>query len=397
LRDVLKSSRRVEADLIAFIAEVDARRLYALEASPSMHAYCIDVLHLSEPETALRIHVARAIRKHPMLLSMLREGRLHLSGIALLAPHLTPKNRQGLLKRATYKSRRQIEEIVAELKPRPAAPAQMRKLPAPRADATGRAPRDPCSDAASPTVFPRRHDDLESPKSQKEGQLEREHRPDDVAGPNSLKEGTLGLEPGPDDVAAAPALRPRRPATVEPLAPALYQVKFTAGQELHDKLERLQALMRTTVPNGDLGAIIDAAVTEKLERLEAKKLGKTKAPRKTLAETDTTPTSRYIPAPVRREVWERDGGRCTYVDRHGRRCAARERLEFHHHGTPFGRGGVHSPGVIRLACKTHNTLLAELDFGKKKMARYRRGRPSGDHVAEAGAAFGGAACHPLSG
>ena len=57
LREVLKSSRRVEADLIAFIAEVDARRLYALEASPSMHAFCIDVLHLSEPETALRIHV----------------------------------------------------------------------------------------------------------------------------------------------------------------------------------------------------------------------------------------------------------------------------------------------------------------------------------------------------
>lgn len=121
-----------------------------------------------------------------------------------------------------------------------------------------------------------------------------------------MKEGALGREPGRDDGAAAPASRPRPPATVEPLAPALYQVKFTADQELHDKLERLQALMRTTVPNGDLGAIIDAAVTEKLERLEAKKLGKTKTSRKTLAETDTTPTSRYIPAPVRREVWERD-------------------------------------------------------------------------------------------
>ena len=50
-----------------------------------MHAYCIEVLHLSEPETALRIHVARASRKHPMLLEMLRDGRIHLSGIALAA------------------------------------------------------------------------------------------------------------------------------------------------------------------------------------------------------------------------------------------------------------------------------------------------------------------------
>ncbi len=47
LSEVLKQSRRVEADLVAYIAEVDERRLYAREASPSMHAFCIDVLHLS--------------------------------------------------------------------------------------------------------------------------------------------------------------------------------------------------------------------------------------------------------------------------------------------------------------------------------------------------------------
>ena len=67
-------------------------------------------------------------------------------------------------------------------------------------------------------------------------------------------------------------------ATVEPLAPARYQVKFTASQELHDKLERLQALMRSSVPDGDLGAIIEAAVTEKLERLEAKRLRQDEEP-----------------------------------------------------------------------------------------------------------------------
>ena len=141
LSDVLKQSRRVEADLVAHIAEVDERRLYAREAAPSMHAYCIDVLHLSEPETALRIHVARASRRHPMLLEMLRDGRIHLSGIALLAPHLTAQNRRDLLKRATHKTRRQIEEIVAELRPRPDVPAGMRKLPAPRRAESARTPR----------------------------------------------------------------------------------------------------------------------------------------------------------------------------------------------------------------------------------------------------------------
>jgi hypothetical protein len=87
---------------------------------------------------------------------------------------------------------------------------------------------------------------------------------------------------------------------MEPLAPSRYQVRFTAGAELREKLERLQALMRSSVPDGDLARIIDIAVTEKLERVEAKRFAKTTAPRKALAETDTTPTTRHIPAPVRR-------------------------------------------------------------------------------------------------
>ena len=55
LSDLLGQSRRDEADLVAHIGEVDRRRLYAREASPSMFAYCTEVLHLSEAEAYLRI------------------------------------------------------------------------------------------------------------------------------------------------------------------------------------------------------------------------------------------------------------------------------------------------------------------------------------------------------
>jgi hypothetical protein len=137
LAALLKDSRRIEADLVAHIAEVDARKLYAREATPSMFAYCTEVLHLSEPETALRIRVARAAREHPDLLPMLRDGRIHLSGVALLAPLLTPRNRDRLLKRATHKSKREIERLVAELAPRPEVAATMRKLPVRRDPALG--------------------------------------------------------------------------------------------------------------------------------------------------------------------------------------------------------------------------------------------------------------------
>src|SRR5215468_6032801 len=132
LAKILAKSRRHEADLVAHIGEVDARRLYAREASPSMFTYCTDVLHLSEAEAYLRITVARAAREHPVVLTMLADGRLHLSSIVKLAPHLTPESRDRLLERATHRSKRQIEELIAELAPRPDVPTTVRKLPEPR-------------------------------------------------------------------------------------------------------------------------------------------------------------------------------------------------------------------------------------------------------------------------
>jgi len=177
----MRQSRRVESDLVAHIAEVDERRLYAREASPSMFAYCTEVLHLSEAEAYLRIAAARASREHPMLLAMLGDGRLHLTGIAKLAPHLTRENAEALLKQATHRSKRQIEELIAELAPRPDAPAVMRKLPERRTPL-----------ASAPLL-----------------------RPDGVEVP------VLELRP---DAVASPVPAPAPPSVVQPLAPARYKV-----------------------------------------------------------------------------------------------------------------------------------------------------------------------------
>ena len=329
LAELMRQSRRVEADIVAHIAEVDERRLYAREALPSMFAYCTDVLHLSEAEAYLRIWAARASREHPMLLTMLADGRLHLTAIAKLVPHLTRENRAGLLERATHRSKRQIEEQIAEIAPRPDVPVVVRKLPERRTLPTA-------------GVVPNRGPILEL-------------RPDGVT-------------------ASAP---PVSPPVVQPLSPGRYRVQFTASAEFHQKLERLRALMcsRGRLRGWDLAAVIEQAVTEKLERLEASRIARTKAPRKGLVETkpEPSPSSRHIPAAVRRAVRERDGDRCRYVDERGRRCKERDRLEFHHRH-PFGLGGDHSVPNIRLMCRAHNAYLAECDYGREAMGRHRQAR-----------------------
>ena len=131
--------------------------------------------------------------------------------------------------------------------------------------------------------------------------------------------------------------------------------------------------MRSSVPDGDLAAIIEQAVTEKLERLESRRFARARTPRKARSESCTSPKTRQIPAAVKRAVHERDGGRCHYVDEQGRRCAAREGLEFHHRH-PFGRGGDHSVENIALVCRAHNAYLAEVDYGRSAMALHRRSR-----------------------
>ena len=95
-----------------------------------MHVYCTEVLHLSDAEAYSRITVARAFRRHPMLLEVLADGRIHLTGLVRLAPHLTLENRDELLKRATHRLKREIEELVAELLSRPDVPSAIRKPPA---------------------------------------------------------------------------------------------------------------------------------------------------------------------------------------------------------------------------------------------------------------------------
>ncbi len=366
LAEILRQSRRVEADLVAHIAEVDARRLYARSASPSMFLYATEVLHLSEAEAYLRIAAARASREHPILLAMLADGRLHLTAIAKIAPHLTAQNREGLLARAAHKSRREIEELVAEVSPRPDVPAVMRRLPdRPGPDAVshrpgaegGHSPRELRLDVATPGDV--RLDRVGAPLTDV---------PSGEAGPGAelRLDGVPQPEGRPVGLCARPSLAQGPAPAVSPLAPRRYKVQFTASEALRDKLERLRGLMRSTVPDGDLAAIIEQAVSEKLERLEARRFARTAKPRKTLAASDTSPRTRQIPAAIKRAVHERDGGRCRYLDEQGRQCGARDRLEFHHR-RPFGFGGDHSVGNLALMCERHNNRLAEIDYGQQAM------------------------------
>ena len=109
------------------LAEVDARRLYLREACSSIFVYCTQVLHFSESTAYHRIAAARAARGFPALLGSVGSGEPHLSAVTVLAPHLTDENHLELFDRAKHKTKQEIERIVADLRPRPAAKSVVRR------------------------------------------------------------------------------------------------------------------------------------------------------------------------------------------------------------------------------------------------------------------------------
>ena len=121
--------RRATAALLRALMEIDKRRLYLGQGCASMFAYCTQVLHLSEGAAYNRIEAARAARTYPVILELLEQSAISLTTVRLLAPHLTRDNHDSVLATARHRSRREIEELISALNPKPDAPLVVRKLP----------------------------------------------------------------------------------------------------------------------------------------------------------------------------------------------------------------------------------------------------------------------------
>ena len=234
--------REASVDLVAHLAVLDVRpSLFASQGCGSLFSYCTERLRLSEDAACNRIDAARACRSFPVILDHLASGAMSLTSVRLLRRHLTPENHEAVLARACGRSRREIEALVAELAPRPDVPSSVRKLPT-------------VTPAPAPTPMPA------------------------TTLPTRV-EAAIVAPPEPPPPFTPPPVVPSRRPIIETTSPERYRVQFTIGKESHEKLRRVQALLRREIPNGDPGAIFDRALTLLLEKVERTKLGAAKKPR----------------------------------------------------------------------------------------------------------------------
>jgi DNA-binding TFAR19-related protein (PDSD5 family) len=267
---LVSNERQRTADVLAHVAEIDARKLYADRAYSSMFQYVVEHLGYSEGAARRRITAARLVRRFPLILERVASGAVHLSGLGVIGPHLTEANHVELLDAVRGMTKREMEELIAARAPRP---------------------------DVLPMIVP-------------------------VA------------TPMPEAAANAPAPAAGRPvAGTAPLSADSFSVTFTIDRRTRDTLAEAQDLLRHTVPDGDLGTIVARALDGLVEDLRKRKFAETDQPRaRTNADPESRHIPAEVKREVAERDGRRcafvsdDGRRCTatawleydHVDAHGR-------------------------------------------------------------------------------
>lgn len=321
LRFLAQREHHSLATLLIHLGEYDRRRLSEEEGYQSTYSYCVKCLGYDEGGAYRRIHAARVCKRYPHILNLILSGELSLSSLLLLSPVLTDANQEELISHARGKSKRELETHLATLDPRPSSPDAFHRVPAP--------PMWMTPSAADVSAAP-------SPALDAPPQMP----------------GILGAQPAGEWQA------------VMPLSLDRVRVGFDAAVALMRLIERAKQVLRHKYPEGRLEDVLRDALETLLERKDPQnRFAPTEA--ELVAELAPEPRflaawrgGRYIPARIKRAVWQRDDGRCSWRFPDGAPCGSRDALEFDHF-RPFAKGGRSDDARnVRLLCRMHNRAAA---------------------------------------
>ena len=300
---VLTTLRRVDLALLEHLSEIEARELHLKLGYSSLFKMCTDKFRLSEASAYRRVAASRLIRKYPSVKMQLVAGDVSMCTLAMVAGKMdelpSDAARTEILAAINGKSKSQVEELLVQ-----------------RVENATTKKRD--------VIRPMRA----------------------AQHPLALKIGSSGLQPARVDS--------------EPLSPEMsYRIAFSASTDFRKKLEKARDLLKHKHPDGNLEAVLEAALDHLLKSRDL-------VQRKSRKVCTPPANPRYIPSSVKRHVMARDGGRCTFTSAEGHRCRETGGLEFEHK-VPFARGGSSTDGEnIEILCRNHNAWRARQNFEKSR-------------------------------
>ena len=288
-RRLVGKSNQLLAALLVHLAEVETRGAHRTRRCASLYTYCIYELRFSEDAAARRSAAARWVKQFPALFAAIAEGELHLTGLLMLGPHLTPQNQLELLGRAKFRTKKEVGKLIRELNPLPQVPDRIEPL----GPSLPRALHAPTWAEFAASLCPPIRD------------LPAGKRPRDWAndgfesaeGGGAAQPGSGGIGMGdaalPADGETLPADGENLPADGENLpvgpvpadlppvtGPQYYQLQFSTIEEHVQLIERARALVARERPGATLGELHLEAMKMFVAALEKRKFVMTERPRK---------------------------------------------------------------------------------------------------------------------
>jgi hypothetical protein len=321
LSRLVQRSNELTAEVLAHLAELEERRLHLQLGFPSLFAYCVESLGLSEGSAGRRVAAARACRRFPEAFELVARGDLHLSALCGLAPHLNPHNATELFSACCRKTRRQVDELLAARLPKPDVRDQIRRLPI-RGGAAAAADNDLQHSgtthtreeaSAEASVAGGKHEGrlLES------AQIAQERSSTTTGESEAIEQPAAAAFSGSDGGIDAsinlhrqfvPPPPPRR-REIEALSADRFGVHFTADAELRELIERARALASHRLPKNDLSSLMRLVLASFVKHEEGRRFAVGRRPRSTkplatrdqvsapaLAPSVTTPPATTPPA-----------------------------------------------------------------------------------------------------
>jgi hypothetical protein len=311
---LVRAEKRNLGLVIMHIAEMSRRKGHLERGYKNLFDYCTRPLNLSEGSVFLRIQVANACRRFPQLLAALAENRMSLTVAGLLAPVLTEDNVEKLISDSVGMTKREAEEYLVGLRPKPVFTPSIRMAPSPEPPQVAPPERAPVMQRPVPRVSP---------------------------------------------------------TILEPANPDVFNFRFAANRAFKEKFERLAEVLGVQNPLQHMEEIMEQALDIALDKKDVKRKHARRLARKTKPADnpirksrpdEISAKNRYISSHKRERVQERAGYQCEYRGPDGTRCRARTKLEVEHL-LPFALYRSHDEKHLRLYCGPHNRLAAEKVFG----------------------------------
>ncbi len=382
-RNLVRHERHLQGAVIDHLSEIEARGLYLERGFSSLFDYAVRELGYSDAAAARRIGAMRLCADQPDAREGLRDGSLTLSaaaelqwafdrqrrrgsisGTAAIAPAGTPApdsapavplapaeppplvldavGRQKLVEEAAGKSARQVRRMLVDLDPELAPPAdRVRPLGDGRYELKATIDAE-CQQGLEQLRGLLSHVDPRMTMGQLVGRLVREalDRHDPSRPPRRARGGSRPAD--------AKANSPRTPTPESQPAVERRAASTTNDAAIPAGAAPTPARAVRPIPTSAPPPPSTGEETARRAATGAKPTGAATPAAKSCA------SGRAISAGVRRQVWQRDGGRCSYVDpQTGRRCNSTHLIEIDHI-VPHALGGGADPGNLRLLCGAHH-------------------------------------------